>query len=203
MVADLVRACGHSMAGYVDRDPDKMGAKVDGADGRVSFLEEELLARIRSGEGLPDGIDACALGIGDNRQRQRRYQELEQLDVPALIHPTASVSPRARIGRGTVVFPHAVVNAEAMVEECVIVNSGAIVEHDCRLEAGAHISPGAVLCGSVEVGERAWVGAGTTIIHGMRVGKDSIVGAGSTVIREIEESVKAVGSPAAVIGRAG
>jgi sugar O-acyltransferase (sialic acid O-acetyltransferase NeuD family) len=200
MVAELVRACGHSVAGYVDGDPGKRNARVDSEGRRVRFDEKDLLAKIRAGNGLPDGIDACALGIGDNHRRQKRFQDLMGLEMPPLIHPTASVSPRASVGRASVVFPLAIVNADAVVGDCVIVNSGAIIEHDCRLGDGVHVSPGAVLCGGVQMDECVWVGAGATVIHGVRIGKDSIVGAGSTVIRDVESSVKVVGSPASVIG---
>lgn len=192
VVGDLLRAAGHDLVGFVDADAEMLASRASPA----SYLEEEFMEQLRKRACYPDGIEACALGIGNNRLRQSRLQLLEGLDAPALVHPTAYVSPTATVGRSSVVFPHAVVNPDAWIGDAVIVNSGAIVEHDCRLESAVHVSPGAVLCGGVSVGERSWVGAGATVIHGVTIGKDSIVGAGSTVIRQVADGETVIGSPA-------
>lgn len=196
MVGDLVRAAGHRLVGYVDKEPAKLGRIVKPIGVLVTHCEDELVEHLRARGAYPDGVDACALGIGDNRLRQLRLKDLDGLVVPPLVHLSASVSSTAHLGRGSVVFPHAVINAGAQINEAVIVNSGAIIEHDCVLEPGVHISPGAVLCGGVRVGERSWVGAGATVIHGITIGKDSIVGAGSTVIHDVGNSETVIGSPA-------
>jgi sugar O-acyltransferase (sialic acid O-acetyltransferase NeuD family) len=192
VIGDLLRAAGHDLVGFVDADSETLALMASPA----SYLEEEFMEHLRKTSCYPDGVEACALGIGDNRLRQSRLQLLDGLDAPALVHPTAYVSLTATVGRSSVVFPHAVVNPDAWIGDAVIVNTGAIVEHDCRLESAVHVSPGAVLCGGVSVGERSWVGAGATVIHGITIGKDSIVGAGSTVIRQVADGETVVGSPA-------
>lgn len=196
VVGDLVRALGHELCGYVDADPRKLGSFVEPLGVPVNHVERELVSFLESGNVYPQGTDAFALGIGDNRQRQERLRSLEGLDAPVLVHPTAAVSPGAGVGRGSVVFALAVVNAGARVGDAVIVNSGAVVEHDCSLEDGVHVSPGAVLCGNVRVGERSWIGAGATVIHGVSIGPDAVVGAGSTVIDDVNPKTTVVGCPA-------
>lgn len=196
VVGDLVRSLGYSLEGYVDADPDKLGRTVDPTDVVVKHLEEELIERIREHGRYPEGITACALGVGDNLARQRCLVSIDGLESPPLVHPRASVSPTTEIGKGTVVFSLAVVNTGARIGNAVIVNTGAIVEHDCVLESGVHVSPGAILCGGVHVGERAWIGAGSTVIPGIRIGSDVMVGAGSTVIRDVDDGTTVFGSPA-------
>ena len=131
VVGDLVLAAGHDIAGYIDGDPDKVGQAIDTIGAPICWQEDAFLAYLLQ-SGYPETVDACALGIGDNRLRQQRLAALEGLEVPPVIHPSASISPNASIGRGSVVFPNAVVNAGAWIDEAVIVNSGAIIEHDCR-----------------------------------------------------------------------
>ena len=195
VVASLLLAAGHRISAYVDADPEVARRAMGGED--VPFLgQDEFLARIRGVGRYPDGSDACALAIGDNRVRERCLRDLDGLAVPALVHPAATVCPSARLGRGAVVMAGAIVNADARIGEAVIVNSGAIVEHDCVLEDAVHVAPGSVLCGGARVGRRSLIGAGAVLVPGTAVGADSVVGAGSTVIEDVPAWYTVVGSPA-------
>lgn len=196
VVADVVRAAGHAIAGYADRDPAKLGAVVEPGGAVVVMTEDALRDAIRAGGPLPHGADAVALAIGDNALRAAALEALGPVAAPALVHPSAVVSPSAEVGAGTVVFPRAVVNAAARVGRGVIVNTGAVVEHDCLVGDGAHLSPGAVLGGGVAVGEQSWVGAGATVLPGVRIGRDVRVGAGSVVLRDVHGGATVVGVPA-------
>ena len=196
VVADLIRALGHDVAGYVDRDATKVGEVVEPGGARVVVAEAEFLAALARGDAYPDRATAVALAIGDNVARFACLRTLAVESTPPLIHPAAVSSPSARYGPGTVILPHAVVNAAATVGGGVIINTGAIIEHDCLVDDAAHVSPGAVLSGSVRVGTRSWIGAGATIIPGIRVGRDAIVGAGAVVIRDVPDSATVVGNPA-------
>jgi sugar O-acyltransferase (sialic acid O-acetyltransferase NeuD family) len=201
VVADLVRSLDHELIGYVDADAAKLGCEVEPGGARVVMLQDELL-RCAAGEGpLPEGVTAVALAIGSNTTRLHCLAQLTGLSAPALVHPTAVVSPSAVLGAGTVVFPGAVINADARIGAAVIVNSAAVVEHDCVVGDGAHLSPRATLAGGVRVGERSWVGAGATVIQGISIGADVTVGAGAVVIRDVPDGQTVVGVPARSIGR--
>lgn len=199
VVADVVRALGHAIIGYVDRDPAKLHQAVEPGGARVVLTEGALLATVQAQAGYPLDANAIALAVGGNAARQRCYHQLGTLDLPALVHPSAICSPSARVGGGSVVFPLAVLNADARVGAVVVVNSGAIVEHDCVLADAVHISPGATLGGGVRVGERSWIGAGATVIHGISVGSDVVVGAGAVIIRDVPDGVTIVGNPGRVL----
>lgn len=110
--------------------------------------------------------DAYVIAIGNNRIRKKVALEHGNERFDIVIHPTAWVSPRARIGEGTVVMAHAVIQAGAIVGMHCIVNSGATLDHDCKVSDFAHIAPGAHLCGGVKVGEGALVGVGEGVMPG-------------------------------------
>lgn len=196
VVADLVREAGHEVAGFADRDPVKEGEAVEPGGARVVLSEGSLLLLLTGHDAMPCGATAIALAVGENAARLRCLERLGAVPAPPLVHPRASVSRAARLGRGTVVFAGAVVNADAVLHEAVIVNSGAVVEHDCDVAAGAHIAPGAVLTGGVRVGRRALVGARAVVTPNVVVGDDALVGAGAVVVRDVPDGATVAGVPA-------
>jgi sugar O-acyltransferase (sialic acid O-acetyltransferase NeuD family) len=196
IVAELVRACGDEVAGFVEIDPAKIGRRAEPGGAHVVLQQGDLLKRLRRHGSYPFGVDALALAIGDNRQRQRSLGRLGDCPVPPLVHPSAVVSPCAALGRGAVVCPGSVINSDAWIGQAVIVNTRAVIEHDCRVADAAHISPGAILAGGVEVGERSWIGAGATVIQGVVIGPDATVGAGAVVIRDVPGNTVVAGVPA-------
>ena len=135
-----------------------------------------------------------------------RLNWIEQLDaagyaLPALIHPTAWVSPSAQIASGSVVLAQAALQALASIGVGSILNTGCSIDHDAQLEGGVHICPGARLSGEVQVGARTWIGIGASVIQQVRIGADVTVGAGAAVVRDLPDGVTAVGVPARVLPR--
>ncbi len=199
VVADLVRATGNEVAGYVDRDAAKLGREAEPGGARVEVLEDSFRDALRAGA-LPLHADAVALGVGDNAARMAALGVVPGELLPVLVHPSAVVSHSALLGVGTVVFAGAVVNAAARLGCAVIVNTRAVVEHDCMVGDAAHVSPGAVLCGGVHVGERSWIGAGAVVIPGVSVGEGVTVGAGTIVIKDVGDGTTVAGNPARLLG---
>jgi sugar O-acyltransferase (sialic acid O-acetyltransferase NeuD family) len=199
VVADVARAAGYEVIGFIDADEGKVGSVVEPGGGRVLLHEEEFTTRAEREGGLPCGATLVALAVGDNARRLRCFASVGDHFFPPIVHPAATISPSARIGNATVVMAGAVVNAAATIARAVIINSAAVVEHDCEIADGVHLSPRATLAGGVRVGRASWVGIGATIIQRIRVGERSIVAAGATVIRDVPDGVTVAGVPARMI----
>lgn len=145
--------------------------------------------------------DEVIVAVGNNELRERKQSMLSAMRIPTatLIHPTAVVSPFARISAGCTVLANAIININASVGAGCIINNAAIVEHDCTIGDFVNISPKAAMAGHTKIGSKTFLGIGCTIIDGITVGKSVVVGAGTVVIRDIPDSVTAVGVPAKVI----
>lgn len=101
--------------------------------------------------------------FGNNEFRLNWINKFEEnnLKVAIIVHPTAYVSPTAKIYKGVVVLPKAVVNTDCVVKKGCIINCGSIVDHGCVIEEGCHICLGAIVkgenhlpkCMKVEAGE--------------------------------------------------
>lgn len=139
-------------------------------------------------------------------QAARRRASLDALAkgaaLASVVHPSAVVSPEARIGAGAVVLAGAVVNPGAEIGRFAIVNTAASVDHDCRLADGVQLGPGARLAGEVTVGEDACVWTGAVVAPGLRIGARAVVGAGAVVVEDVPEGATVVGNPARIL-RAG
>lgn len=135
-----------------------------------------------------------------------RLQLIEKLlgkghRVLSPVHSRAVVSPRARMGDGSVLMAGAVVQTGTTLGIGVIVNTAATVDHDCSLEDGVHIAPGAHLAGDVSVGAASWIGAGAVIREGINVGSGVTIGAGAVVVADVADGLVMVGNPARKLER--
>lgn len=190
VVIDVARAAGFYPVAALD--PENSGSRCNG----VEVIGGDDLAQSLFAQGLRRAVVA----IGDNRLRTSLGKRLEEIGfaLPLIGHPSAVLSPSARIGAGTVIMPLAVVNASAEIGRMVIVNTNAVVEHDCQIDDGVHIAPGSRLGGTVRVGTCALIGIGSVLRPETNVGDFTTIGAGSTVIGDIEGNSTAVGCPAKV-----
>jgi len=147
------------------------------------------------------GADCFVVGVGmiDNSRTRRRLYEYGlslHLEPLSVVHPTAFISPSARLGKGCQLLAHSIVNTRAVLGNNVIINSGAIVEHDCVLGDHAHMATGALISGGVEIGSGTIIGLGASVLQGVRIGKESIIGAGAAVVKDVPDNVVAMGVPA-------
>jgi UDP-perosamine 4-acetyltransferase len=145
-----------------------------------------------------------ALGVGRNADRARLMARLagQGHTLETVIHPSAVVSPSARIEAGAFVAAGAIVTAEASIGRGAIVNTAASVDHDCRLGEAVHVAPGTRLCGNVTVGDRSLIGAGSVVRPGVTIGADVCIGIGSAVIADLADGARVAGTPARPIGPA-
>ncbi len=118
---------------------------------------------------VPEG--AWIVAIGDNSVRKKEALELARQgkSFGVAIHSFSFVSPKAKIGEGSVVCAGAVIQADAVIGKHCIINTGASVDHDSVLQDFVHIAPGAHLCGGVNVGEGGFVGTGVCLPPGFKV----------------------------------
>ena len=144
-------------------------------------------------------LSPMIVSIGLNKIRKEIVERLAR-NNPAIvfgkaIHPSAIVSPTARIGEGTVVMAGAVINADAVIGSHCIVNTGATIDHDCVIDDYCHVAPGVHVSGATHVGEGTWIGVGSSVVQCLTIGKNCMIGAGSVVVKDIPDDVMAYGNP--------
>lgn len=163
--------------------------------------DNEKVNELNGYEVLHGVTDASPIivSIGVNAIRKKVVEKLTG-EFGTAIHPSAIVSPSAKIGEGTVVMPGAIINADAVIGKHCIINTGASVDHECVIGDYCHIAPHATLCGQVHVGEGSMVGVGACVIPCKNIGSWCTIGAGAAVVKDIPDGTTSVGVPAKVIG---
>jgi UDP-perosamine 4-acetyltransferase len=188
VVIEAVRAQGGEVVGLIDPSPatsSVLGVQILGSD--------DVLQDLRC-----QGIDTAVVALGDNPLRERLGRRIRELGfvLPNVVHPSALLSPSARLGSGIVVMARAVVGSETAISDLAIINTAAIIDHDNEIGVAAHVAPGCALAGNVRVGARALIGVGSAVRPGTRIGADTVVGAGSAVVADVPDRATVGGVPA-------
>ncbi len=161
--------------------------------GYVIYSERETVV-----DELLKAYDEVIVATGDNNLREQKTALLTSRGIvmPNLIHPTAVVSPSARIAAGCTVLANAVIHTNASVGMGCIVNTASIVEHDCVIGDFVNLSPKTAMAGHTKIGNKSFLGIGCTIIDAITVGKEAVIGAGAVVSRDVPEHAVVAGVPA-------
>ncbi|MGG1399961.1 acetyltransferase [Bacillus salipaludis] len=192
VISDIIRAIkGLQIIGYLDKKYE-----------RIQVINSLIYGPVEAAKQLIEEYEDIKffIAIGENRSRKAVVEELgfSRRHFVTVTHSTASISPSAKIGFGTVVMPQAVINADVVIGNHCIINSGSVVEHDSLLEDFVHLCPNSTITGTVKMGEGSCVGSGATVIPNIRIGEWSMIGAGATVIDHLPANCLAVGTPAKV-----
>ena len=188
----------YECAGFLDDAPDRAGAELHGVKvlGPLSLAPSLAGARFVNGIGSPDNFwnKPAILAKTGLLDRPDRFE--------TIIHPTASVSSLAHLGRGTVVLQHVTIASNARVGAHVIVLPNSVVSHDVAIGDFSCVASGACLSGGVTVGPCSYVGANACVRGGVTLGRGCLVGLGSVVLTDVADDTVVVGNPARVLRKA-
>ena len=141
------------------------------------------------------------VGIASHRNRRVRKAIVERLGLDptryaTLVHPSASVSSRARIGAGTVVLQKVAIGAQVTLGRHVLISSAVTIGHDTAISDYVSMASQVAIAGRVVMLESVYVGVSACLREGVKVGEGSLIGMGSVVTCDVEAGGTVVGNPA-------
>jgi len=179
----------YEMIGFVDDAVEKQGTRVAGYPVfDREALTENPAARVLAVPGSPSSY-------------QSRPTIIEGLPVAAgrfatVIHPRATVSSLARIGRNVLIMAGVVITSNAVIGDHVCILPNTVVHHDVFVGPWSLIGSGVTIAGGTVIEENCYIGSGSSVIHGVTLGKGCLVGLGSNVIRSALPNARTAGNPA-------
>ena len=175
--------------GFIDDTPAKQGVDRHG----YHVMSREMLLQ------FPDAsVLAVPGGPASYRARKNVIAGLglDERRFATVIHPTASVSGRARIGRNVLIMAGVVITSNAQIGDHVCVLPNSVIHHDAVVGRWTMIGANATVAGSVSIGENCYIASGSSIINDVVIGDAAMVGLGSNVIRDVSAESTVAGNPA-------
>ncbi len=198
-VFDCALALGHEVTRIVRNQPQIVRPRAKSVEERIALLPRppELLDLEAF---VPGADDVYVLGTTSPARAElvERLRTGHGLTLATLVHPTAYVSPLARLGAGVFVGARSVIAPGAAVGDHVFVNRGVTVGHDTIVEPFARLQPGCNVGGHVRIGHGTTIGMGANVIEERVVGPGVVVAAGAAVVGDVEPAVLVAGVPARV-----
>lgn len=179
----------YEFLGFVDDTEEKQGKHVLG----FTVFSRDILkhhphAKILAVPGSPASYTIRNKIISELNEDNARFI--------TLIHPSASVSPFAKLGYNTLVMAGVVITANSVIGNHVCILPNTVIHHDSNIGDYSLIGSNVTVAGNSTIGSYCYIGSGTSIINGISVGDHTLIGMGSNVVRSVPEKSKIAGNPA-------
>lgn len=143
---------------------------------------------------------------GNEKNYFRRLALIQGLSVhpdrwATVVHPHASVSVHAKIGKNVLVLAGAVVTASAQISDHVVMLPQSVVHHDAVVGEGSLLGAHAVVAGHVQVGRECFLGSGAIIRSHLKTGDRSLLGMGAVLTHDLPAREVWAGVPARKLSR--
>ncbi len=164
--------------------------------------KEFFEVKVYSRQALNDFPGAKVLAVhGSPSSFLKRQNILESLEVShdrlaTVIHPNASVSKRAKVGKNVLIMAGVVITSNATVGNHIVILPNTVIHHDSTVGDLTLIGANATIAGNVTVGKNCYIGAASSIKNGISLGENVLVGIGANVISNFSNGQKIIGNPA-------
>lgn len=147
---------------------------------------------------IPKHDDVFVCSMGDVVKKKRSIDII--LDKGGefinLVHPDASISKNAKMGKGCIILKNAFIGVECEIQDYALIQESAVIGHDAKIGKYTRVDCNVVCVGGIELKDEVTVYSNAVINHGVIVGKGATVGALSFVIRKVNENTTVIGNPA-------
>jgi UDP-N-acetylbacillosamine N-acetyltransferase len=134
---------------------------------------------------------------GNENLRSKYFKRYVKKFMPLkLVHPTAYISPSAKILDGAIVGPKTILSPGCIIKKNVLLNSGSQIGHHSVIGESTIISTGAIINGNVTIGSVCFIGSNSTVMQNLKISNFSKVSANSALYNDLKSKHIAHGNPA-------
>lgn len=113
-----------------------------------------------------------------------------------IIHPNASISNNAKIGKNCLIYAGVVIAGNAQIGNHICILPNTVIHHDTNIGDYSLVGSNVCIAGYTNIGNNCYVGSGSNIINSITLGSNILVGMGSNVIKNVSDNSKIAGNPA-------
>lgn len=180
----------YEFIGFIDDNPEKQLTTVFG----YPVYSREILIKL-------DKNTDVLIVVGSYLNFHKRKTIIEGLQVATdqlaqVIHPKASVSKHAHIGKNVLIMAGTVITSNARVEDHCCILPNCVIHHDSVIQQYTLLAASVTVSGNSTIGENSYIGAGVTIKDGIKIPSKTLLGSGSNVVKSLEKSGTYFGNPA-------
>ena len=162
-----------NVIGFADDDPAKASGNFEGYP---------LLGSVEKASHDNPGASVF-IAVATAATRRKIYARLRGHDFPALIDPSAQVSPTTEFRHGTLISVGAVVSVGTDIGKFAIISSRTGVGHDATVGDFCNLAPGVTVAEHARVGNDVAMGVNSCVAHGVTVPDGTVVPCGAAVTK--------------------
>ena len=184
---ELATIDGYNVKAFYEKDGISIGTTVMGVE--VLLETEDIFVEGRK----------YIVAIGNNKLRNKIMTKINDLGgiTPTIVHPSAIISPSAKIGKGVYIQANAYIWTKVIISDFCIISPGVVIAHHSNIGKACLISTLTGIGASINIEDNVFIGMGATIVTGMSlIGENSIIGEGAVVLKDIEKNSVYAGVPA-------
>ena len=132
-----------------------------------------------------------------NKLREKKFIEARDkgYDFISYIHPKATISSNAKIGKNCFIFEDNTIQPYVTIEDNCILWSGNHIGHHSSISPHCFIASHVVISGRCKVGSNCYFGVNSTVRDGITIAPKCTIGAGALIMRDTEENQVYMGLP--------
>ena len=177
------------LAGFVDDEAGKQGRHANGYEvfGREAFKKypDALVLAVPGAPWSYKDREKIISGLGIAPGR-----------FATVIHPRASVSALAQIGKNVLIMAGVVVTSNAIIGDHVCIMPNSVIHHDSEIGDWSILAAGVIVTSYTKIGKNCYLGAGARVRNRVEIGDRSLVGMAANVIQSVEPDTTVAGNPA-------
>ncbi len=177
---------------------DNISSKIYGYN--ILCKDRELPELLNSNKDIKHYILGLGISVGGSLiHRESIYKKLDKIIHPAnIIHPTANISVRAKIGNGNIIEAYSkICNGVSIGNHCLI-QSFSSINHDQILGNNIMIACNVTLAGK-KIDDHSIIAEGSSIGFKKNIGKNCLVMDGSVLTKHMPDNTIAHGNPAKIL----
>ena len=176
VIYDLATLCGWDIDFFLVTDGSEESTPPIHGKPIIGLKDFDLRYPIFPASGFPDIRESMVQSLPPETQ------------YPALIHPTAWVSPFASIAKGCLICAFSVIRSGAVLEKFTNINVFNVVGHTVEIGKYTTTGPSVSICGSPHIGQNVLIGPHVCISNTVTVIADrTVIGASSMIDKNVED----------------